>query len=351
MVVDPCGRIESVGDSVPGGANHDLPLLRGSGVLEQLAEGEAAMVDKGYVGVKNYYPDMPVVIPFKARRNHPLTEEQKAYNRGVVRYRIVVEHTMAQLNRFTVLRQVFRGQQARQAQSDGPCGGEVGEPSAAGQAAEDLRRVRAAPNQGRNGPGELRYNPIQERGRNGLHLEDVYRRLFNPDLDLRAYGLMLRNAEALTKGITDDIVDGMSLGKIKTLIEEIRYERYRWTPVRRILIPKANGKMRPLCIPSWTDKLLQETMRSILEAYYCRSSATTPTAFDPDWDVTPHCRTSPSTGRARSGSSRVIKKIISTSSLGPAVDPWREDRRQPLPQARHYRLKAGYLRCGTLNPR
>jgi DDE superfamily endonuclease len=111
VVVDPCGRIESVGDSVPGGANHDLPLLCGSGILEQLAEGEAAMVDKGYVGVKNYYPDVPVVIPFKAGRNHPLTEEQKAYNREVARYRIVVEHTMAQLNRFTVLRQVFRGQQ------------------------------------------------------------------------------------------------------------------------------------------------------------------------------------------------------------------------------------------------
>lgn len=111
VVVDPCGRIEGVSDSVAGGANHDLPLLCGSGVLEQLAEGEAAMVDKGYVGAKNYYPDVPVVIPFKTRRGHPLTAEQEAFNREVARYRIVVEHTMAQLNRFTVLRQVFRGQQ------------------------------------------------------------------------------------------------------------------------------------------------------------------------------------------------------------------------------------------------
>jgi DDE superfamily endonuclease len=111
VVVDPCGRIESVGDSVPGGANHDLPLLCGSGVLEQLAPGEAAMVDKGYVGLKNYYPEVPVVLPFKASRNHPLTDEQKAHNREVARCRIVVEHTMAQLNRFTVLRQVYRGQQ------------------------------------------------------------------------------------------------------------------------------------------------------------------------------------------------------------------------------------------------
>jgi DDE superfamily endonuclease len=111
VVVDPCGRIEAVSDSVPGGANHDLPLLCGSGALEQLTVGEGAMVDKGYVGVKNYYPDVPVIIPFKARRNHPLTEEEKAYNRRVACCRIVVEHTMAQLNRFTVLRQVFRGQQ------------------------------------------------------------------------------------------------------------------------------------------------------------------------------------------------------------------------------------------------
>jgi DDE superfamily endonuclease len=111
VVVDPRGRIEAVSDSVPGGANHDLPLLCGSGVLEQLADGEAAMMDKGYVGVKNYYPQTPVVIPFRARRGHPLTAEQEAFNRAVARCRIVVEHTMAQLNRFTVLRQVFRGQQ------------------------------------------------------------------------------------------------------------------------------------------------------------------------------------------------------------------------------------------------
>jgi hypothetical protein len=61
--------------------------------------------------VKNYYPEVPVIIPFKARRGHPLTAEQEAFNRVVARYRIVVEHTMAPWNRFTVLRQVFRGQQ------------------------------------------------------------------------------------------------------------------------------------------------------------------------------------------------------------------------------------------------
>jgi retron-type reverse transcriptase len=109
---------------------------------------------------------------------------------------------------------------------------------------------------------------IQDRGRRGLHLEDVYRRLFNPDLYLRAYGRIYRNAGALTEGVTTETADGMSLEKIDRLIDDIRHERYRWTPVRRVHIPKSNGKMRPLGVPTWRDKLLQEVMRSLLEAYY-----------------------------------------------------------------------------------
>ncbi|MEL7225487.1 MAG: reverse transcriptase domain-containing protein, partial [Cyanobacteria bacterium J06576_12] len=73
---------------------------------------------------------------------------------------------------------------------------------------------------------------------------------------------------ALTKGSTAETIDGMSLGKINAIIEKLRYERYRWTPVRRIHIPKKNGKTRPLGIPSWSDKLLQDVIRSLLEAYY-----------------------------------------------------------------------------------
>jgi DDE superfamily endonuclease len=109
FAVAPCGVIEAVSGTVPGGATHDLTLLRQTDLLGRLAAGEGVMVDKGYVGIDKDYPAVPIVIPFKARRKHPLTEEQKAYNRVVARYRIVVEHTLAQVNRFTVLRQVFRG--------------------------------------------------------------------------------------------------------------------------------------------------------------------------------------------------------------------------------------------------
>lgn len=113
-------------------------------------------------------------------------------------------------------------------------------------------------------------NIIRERGSRGLPLEDVYRQLYKPSLYLRAYGKLYRNVGAMTRGTTQETVDGMSLEKIDTIIEAIRFERYRWTPVRRVEIPKPKqpGKTRPLGIPTWTDKLLQEVMRSLLEAYY-----------------------------------------------------------------------------------
>lgn len=110
---------------------------------------------------------------------------------------------------------------------------------------------------------------IHERGRRGLPLEDVYRQLFNPDLFLLAYGKIYRNSGSLTPGVTDETVDGMSKAKIDTIIHDLRYERYRWMPVRRIHIKKKNSsKKRSLGIPSWSDKLLQEVIRLILEAYY-----------------------------------------------------------------------------------
>ena len=82
---------------------------------------------------------------------------------------------------------------------------------------------------------------IRERGRRGLPLLDVYRQLFQPSLYLRAYGRISRNKGAMTTGTTPETVDGMSLAKIEKLIDAVRHERYRWTPVRRVYIPKSNG--------------------------------------------------------------------------------------------------------------
>ena len=111
-------------------------------------------------------------------------------------------------------------------------------------------------------------NVIRDRGERGLPLEDIYRQLYNRELYLRAYGRLYSNQGAMTKGTTAETVDGMSLAKIDRIIDDLRYERFRWTPVRRVNIPKPNGKTRPLGIPTWTDKLLQEVIRMIPEAYY-----------------------------------------------------------------------------------
>ena len=111
-------------------------------------------------------------------------------------------------------------------------------------------------------------NIIRQRGQRGLPVKDAYRLLYQRALYLRAYGKLYRNQGAMTPGSTSETVEGMSLEKIDTIINALREERYRWTPVRRTYVSKKNGKRRPLGLPTWSDKLLQEVIRSILEAYY-----------------------------------------------------------------------------------
>jgi group II intron reverse transcriptase/maturase len=108
----------------------------------------------------------------------------------------------------------------------------------------------------------------RKRGLEGLPLERVYKHLFDLELWLRGYGRIYRNAGAMTKGVTVETVDGMTMGKIHHMIELLKAERFEWTPVRRTEIPKPNGKLRPLGIPTWGNKLLQEVLRSLLEPYY-----------------------------------------------------------------------------------
>jgi hypothetical protein len=107
VAVRPDGLIEAVSESVPG-STHDLTLLRQSRLLEKLELDEGAMFDKAYDGIEKDHPDLPLYIPFKARRNRPLTEEEKIYNAFLSSYRIVVEHTNAQLQKFQALAQVYR---------------------------------------------------------------------------------------------------------------------------------------------------------------------------------------------------------------------------------------------------
>ena len=109
---------------------------------------------------------------------------------------------------------------------------------------------------------------LRERGRRGLPLDQLYRQMFNPQVYLMAYGRIYANKGAMTPGATQETVDGMSLGRIDRIIDAMRCERYRFTPVRRVYIPKKSGKLRPLGLPTWSDKLVGEVVRLLLEAYY-----------------------------------------------------------------------------------
>lgn len=98
----------------------------------------------------------------------------------------------------------------------------------------------------------------------------LYRYLLRPDIYFAAYKNLYANSGAATKGVNEDTADGFSEAKIDSIIKALADETYQPMPVRRTYIQKKNNrkKLRPLGIPTFTDKLVQEVLRMILEAVY-----------------------------------------------------------------------------------
>lgn len=98
----------------------------------------------------------------------------------------------------------------------------------------------------------------------------LYRYMLRSDLYFLAYKNLYANSGAATKGANDDTADGFSEAKIANIIQRLADETYQPTPVRRTYIKKKNNpkKKRPLGIPTFTDKLVQEVLRMVLEAVY-----------------------------------------------------------------------------------
>ena len=109
---------------------------------------------------------------------------------------------------------------------------------------------------------------LRERGRKGLPCDELYRQMFNKDLYLAAHGNVYSNKGSMTPGADGVTADGMSVAEIDRIIGLMRREKYRFTPARRVYIPKKNGRLRPLGLPAWADKLVGEVVRMLLEAYY-----------------------------------------------------------------------------------
>ncbi len=109
---------------------------------------------------------------------------------------------------------------------------------------------------------------MRKLGEKRISLTRVYRCLFSEDLFLAAYDKIARNRGALTAGTEDDTADGMNLERIRRIIERLRNEQFRFHPARRIKIPKKSGGTRPLGLPNFSDKLVQDVLRMVFEAYY-----------------------------------------------------------------------------------
>lgn len=103
----------------------------------------------------------------------------------------------------------------------------------------------------------------------GVRIKHLFRIMtHNPDLWMSAYARISKNRGAITEGVNQNTLDGMCGDRIKNLITILKEGKYEPEPVRRVYIPKANGKKRPLGVPTGDDKLVQEVVRMLLELVY-----------------------------------------------------------------------------------
>ena len=132
--------------------------------------------------------------------------------------------------------------------------------------------------------------------------ERLYRNLFNEEFFHVAYQRIYAKPGNMTPGTDGKTIDRMNLQRIDDVIESLRNETYQPNPTRRVYIPKKNGKKRPLGIPSFEDKLVQEVVRMMLEAIYEGHFEWTSHGFRPNRSVTPHLRRFRNHSRVLSGS-------------------------------------------------
>lgn len=116
---------------------------------------------------------------------------------------------------------------------------------------------------------ELILDALSKKARNKEYVfEGLYKNLYNPDFFLKAYGNIYAKEGNMTEGTDGKTIDGFNLELVEKLIESLKKESYKPKPARRKYIPKKGGKQRPLGIPSFNDKLVQEVVRQILGSIY-----------------------------------------------------------------------------------
>ena len=130
-------------------------------------------------------------------------------------------------------------------------------------------------------PKNVLNNLVKHSNVSGYKFERLYRILFNEQMFYTAYQRIYAKQGNMTAGTDGKTVDEMSIQRIENLISKLRDESYKPNPAKRVYIPKKNGKKRPLGIPSFEDKLVQEVVHMILEAIYEGSFENTSHGFRP----------------------------------------------------------------------
>lgn len=117
-------------------------------------------------------------------------------------------------------------------------------------------------------PKQVLNNLCEHSKVSGYRFERLYRNLFNEQMFYVAYQRIYAKQGNMTPGTDGKTIDQMSIQRIESLIASLKNETYQPNPAKRVYIPKKNGKKRPLGIPSFEDKLVQEVIRMMLEAIY-----------------------------------------------------------------------------------
>lgn len=131
-------------------------------------------------------------------------------------------------------------------------------------------------------PETVLNNLVKSTIKRDYKFERLYRNLFNKEFYILAYARLAPKVGNMTKGTSEVTIDGFSMKRIENLISQMRNEKYQPNPVRRVYIPKSNGKKRPLGIPTFEDKLVQEVIRMILEAIYDKTFSKSSHGFRPN---------------------------------------------------------------------
>lgn len=161
---------------------------------------------------------------------------------------------------------------------------------------------------------EKRLDGIEDASKKGYPVRNLYKIACEPGLWLQAYVNIRANAGALTQGVSTDTIDGFSIERAEKLAKTLRSREYVAKPVRRVQIPKKDGKTRPLGIPGGDDKLAQEVARIILKGFMNQYSLNT--LMDSDQNVRVKLRSDlfVQSGTELNGSWMLISKVSLTIS-------------------------------------